>query len=227
MPFGLPKSMQYDRDTIKILRKVLKPDSNCLDIGCHKGEILKLMLKYAPKGHHFGFEPIPGLAEPLRKKFSDKATILEVGLSDHTGTSSFNYVISRPEYSGIKKRDYDRPNEKDKEITIQVDCMDNMVPEDLDVNLIKIDVEGGEYGVLKGGTKTIKRNRPIIIFEHGKGAAEHYDTTPEMVFDLIDRDFGMKINTLQEFLKGSDAMGRENLIEQFETSENYYFIAYP
>jgi len=36
----LTKNIYYDRLTLKILDKVVKPNSNCIDIGCHKGEIM-------------------------------------------------------------------------------------------------------------------------------------------------------------------------------------------
>ena len=54
----LTKNIQYDRLTALILEQVIKQDSNCIDIGCHKGEILEVMIKHAPKGSHFAFEPI-------------------------------------------------------------------------------------------------------------------------------------------------------------------------
>lgn len=41
----ITKNIEYDRLTKQILKKNLKKNSNCLDIGCHKGEILDLMLK--------------------------------------------------------------------------------------------------------------------------------------------------------------------------------------
>ena len=219
--------MEYDRQTIQILKKTLKPDSNCLDIGCHKGDILKLMLKYAPNGTHFGFEPIPLLAADLKTGFEGKAKIYEVGLAGTKGTSTFNYVVSRPEYSGIKKRDYDRAHEKDTQITIQTDTMDNLVPAGMKIDLIKIDVEGGEYGVLTGGRETIKRNRPFIVFEHGKGAAEHYETTPEMVFEFINGEFDLKVNTMEGFLRNQPSLDERAFTDQFESGENYYFIAHP
>ena len=57
------------------MKKVIKPQSNCIDVGCHKGEMLELMFKYSPKGKHFAFEPIPYLFERLKVNFGNKATI--------------------------------------------------------------------------------------------------------------------------------------------------------
>ena len=68
----LTKNIEYDRLTKKLIRKSLKPDSNCMDIGCHHGEILDLFLKYAPNGHHLVFEPIPWMFNNLKVKYIDR-----------------------------------------------------------------------------------------------------------------------------------------------------------
>ena len=61
LPVAFTKNQQYDRDTNRVLRRVLHPTANCVDVGCHKGEVLALMLQQAPQGQHYGFEPIPAL----------------------------------------------------------------------------------------------------------------------------------------------------------------------
>ncbi len=66
----ITKNQQYDRQTYQIFKKVLKPSSNCIDIGCHKGEMMDLMLKFAPLGTHYGFEPIPDMYRELIHKYS-------------------------------------------------------------------------------------------------------------------------------------------------------------
>ncbi|HHB78565.1 MAG TPA: hypothetical protein ENK85_04970 [Saprospiraceae bacterium] len=52
-PIPLSKNHRYDIQTKAIIKK-LHADSNCIDVGCFKGEILDLMLQAAPKGQHFG-----------------------------------------------------------------------------------------------------------------------------------------------------------------------------
>lgn len=48
----------------------------------------------------------------------------------------------------------------------QVDTLDHiMETEDVQCNLIKIDAEGAEFEVLKGGIQTLRRYKPDVIFE--------------------------------------------------------------
>ncbi|MEZ4983026.1 MAG: FkbM family methyltransferase [Saprospiraceae bacterium] len=67
--------------------------------------------------------------------------------------TTFNYVVSNPAYSGLQKRRYDRPNEIDEKIEVETDLLDNVLAEDTRIDFMKIDVEGGEFFVLKGAQK--------------------------------------------------------------------------
>lgn len=54
---------------------------------------------------------------------------------------------------------------KDKNGRIDIDSIDNIVKKNEKISLIKIDVEGFEFEVLKGAKKTIKKNKPLILIE--------------------------------------------------------------
>jgi len=227
LPIPITKNHRYDIQTKKVLKKVLQVDSNCIDVGCHEGEFLDLFLKYAPKGTHFAFEPLPDYYENLVKNYGNKCKIHPQALSDKKGESTFNYVISNPAYSGLQKRNYDKPNEKDTSITVQTDLLDHILSTKTNIDFIKIDVEGGEFQVLKGALKTLRINQPIVIFEHGLGAADVYGTTPEMVYDLLVNEAGMQVATMGDWLKGGKSFSKSVFCQHFYDNIDYYFMAFP
>jgi len=210
-----------------VVKKVCKPESNCIDVGCHKGEILDLFLENAPQGTHFGFEPIPDLFNGLVEKYAGKPNcrLFDVALSDKAGTSGFNYVVSNPSYSGLLKRDYDHPNEQDTQITVKTERLDDLLPPDMRIDLVKIDVEGGELLVLRGAVGTLARCKPVVIFEHGLGASELYGAGPEQVFDLLAQ-CGLRVSLMSRFLKNAPPLSREEFCAHYYGKKNYYFIAY-
>lgn len=53
-------------------------------------------------------------------------------------------------------------------IRVRCETLDNIIPENFDVGLIKIDVEGFELEVLKGAAQTIARFRPTIYVENDR-----------------------------------------------------------
>jgi FkbM family methyltransferase len=50
--------------------------------------------------------------------------------------------------------------------------VDECIPEDAAISIIKIDVEGHEYQALSGARKTIERNRPVIFSEFSPAALQ-------------------------------------------------------
>jgi len=169
--------MDYDSMTIEIMKKYLQKDSNCIDIGAHVGLFIEEILSFAPEGSHYAFEPLPKLAGLLKKKYLNKVKVFDIALSDVKGVANFKFVESNPGYSGLKERKYDRPNEIVKDIKVQTALLDEIIPCDEKIDFIKIDVEGAELQVLKGGKELIRKNKPVIVFEHGLGAADCYNRT--------------------------------------------------
>jgi FkbM family methyltransferase len=80
----------------------------------------------------------------LRDFESSNVHVYDLAASDSVGTSSFDYVVSNPDYSGLKKRRYDRMDEIDRSIEVRTDLLDNVIARENigRVVFIKIEVEG-------------------------------------------------------------------------------------
>ena len=226
-PVALTQNHRYDLQTKQILRRVLRPNSNCIDIGCHRGEILDLMVEYAPQGQHTGFEPIPVMAADLKVRYADNRNIRirPLALSNAAGFANFNYVTSNPAYSGLRKRDYDRAGETDVAIKVETARLDDEIPAGKRIDLIKLDVEGGELQVFEGATRLLAEQRPVVVFEHGLGASEHYGSTPSQVYEVLAKA-GLRISTLGDFLAERPALTLRAFAEQYHRKLNYYFVAH-
>jgi FkbM family methyltransferase len=228
-PAGVDLNTLYDAQTAEVLERVLEKNSNCVDVGCHQGAILDVMLRLSPEGLHFAFEPLPHLYAALAAKYARVAAVQlhEVALSDTPGKTSFQHVVSNPGYSGILRRQYDRPDEEIVEIPVTLAKLDDLLPPDVQIRLVKIDVEGAELQVMRGGAGMLRRCRPFVVFEHGKGAADCYGTRPEHVFDLL-ADCGLRVSLMRDWLDagGAKAFTRAAFIDEFDSGRNYYFLAH-
>ncbi|HVA04460.1 MAG TPA: FkbM family methyltransferase [Acidimicrobiales bacterium] len=181
-----------DRAIALILDMALDADSNCIDVGAHVGSVLSDMVRLAPKGRHMAFEPLPHLAQALHEQFP----VVDVhcaALSDHSGEEEFVFVTSNPGQSGLRQRTYARGHEETERIRVKVETLDSALPAGYVPTLIKIDVEGAEGEVLRGARDTIVTHRPVIVFEHGSGGAEHYGTTSDDLYQLLAVDAGLRI----------------------------------
>lgn len=224
----LTRNQRYDALSLRVMQRVVSHSSNCVDVGAHKGEILDELLKLAPNGKMFAFEPIPQMFEALQSKYVELPNVMlsNCALSDRNGTSSFQYVKTNPAYSGLRKRTY-LQKETIEEISVQNCLLDEVIPKDVKIDFIKIDVEGGEFQVLKGAVNIIQRDRPVVIFEHGLGASDHYGTTPEMIYSLLCEQCELDITLMERFIVDAAPLSKDEFRAQFYKSLNYYFVAYP
>jgi len=194
-------------------------------VGCHKGEILNLMMKYAPGGTHFAFEPIPYLFQNLKKAFGESVNLYPYALAERQGETTFRHVKNAPAYSGILQRKYDIPNPDIEEIQVEMKTLDEIIPENIHIDLIKIDVEGGEFGVLKGAERILLRDHPVIIFECGLGASDYYGTKPGDLFVFFTTKCGMNIYSLQSYLSNCKPFSISEFEACFQSNTEYYFVA--
>ncbi len=215
---------KYDYETIKVIEIVLKPTDNWIDVGAHKGLITKELLRKAPRGKGFAFEPLPHLFKKLQSAYGKKINVYDTALADVAGEAEFNYYADRPAVSGFKKRNFNDANDA-QSIKVKVDTLENIIPTELEISLIKIDVEGAELGVLKGAERILKQSKPVILFEFGLGGADLYNTTPEMIFDFLE-SCGLSLSTQQLFLNQKEAFSRKEFIGNYNKGYDYFFIAY-
>lgn len=183
---------RIDNEHLRLLLAfVLAPDSNCIDVGAHRGDVLREMRRLAPHGRHIAFEPVPESHEALRREFPD-VDVRAVALANAPGEASFVHVPALPSYSGFRRHTYPSP-QVTNEIIVRVEALDTALPDGYVPTLIKVDVEGAERQVFEGAIETISRYRPTIVFEHGVGAADHYGTSPEHVYDLLVEQARLRI----------------------------------
>jgi FkbM family methyltransferase len=205
-----------------IFAAALRPDANVIDVGAHTGDVLADVLRIAPHGRHIGFEPLPDLAIALQRRHPG-VCVRNVALSDTPGTASFTHVLDRPGWSGLKPRPTpDGATARTEQIEVVTERLDDAIPEDHVPALIKIDVEGAELQVLAGAARTLAAHRPLVLFEHGLGSADHYGTRPEQVHDLL-AGLGYRVFDLQ----GDGPYDRDRFVETFHTSARVNFLARP
>jgi FkbM family methyltransferase len=216
----------YDRHTVAVMERVLGQASNCIDIGASRGQLLEHMVRLAPCGTHLAFEPLPRFCEALAKRFP-AVRVNRLALSDSAAASTpFQYVVTNPAYSGLRRRRYDRAHERVEEIVVRTARLDDLVPPEVPVRFIKIDVEGGEFQVLKGALETVRRNRPFIVFEFGLGAADWYGIQPEDMYRMLV-GCGLEVSLISEWLAAGASLGEREFAAEFREYRNYCFLAHP
>jgi FkbM family methyltransferase len=189
---------RYDILTVEAMRRVLRPNSNCIDIGAATGEILRFIQVLAPEGNHHAFEPIPFQASELRVQFPN-VEVHELALSDETGEVDFFVVKDDPWISALRDPreirglvgDARRSDWQGQIETIPVATrrLDDVLDANQGIDLIKMDVEGAEAAVFRGALRTLAENGPIVIFEYSGADVEKLYGATNLLDTLSEAGF--------------------------------------
>jgi FkbM family methyltransferase len=203
-----------------VLATALRKDSCVIDVGANVGAVLQQVVDLAPGGRHIAYEPIPELHAMLQQRFPG-VDVRRAALSDTAGNESFTHVVDEPALSGLRERHDIDSSARRQRIDVRTERLDDVLEAGYVPALLKIDVEGAEVKVLRGAAETLARHRPILLFEHGVGGADLYDTGPGDVHDLLS-DVGMRIFDLD----GSGPYDRDRFVQTF-TEPIWNFLATP
>ena len=212
------RNATYDRQSFEVMARVLGPGSSGIDVGAHDGLYLAELVRLAPQGRHWAFEPIPHLAAALTERFPT-VEVHAGALGDRPGPAAFRFVEGAPQNSSFMRRPWDPPVVDDfRPITVEVERLDDVVPADHRVEFVKIDVEGTELEVLRGAEATLRRSRPFIAFE--------LSWNPHEVVDLLV-GCGLEVSVLATWLAGGAPLDRAAFLDEALSGRTYCYLAHP
>lgn len=149
---------EFSGEECATILSLATPGKLCIDIGANIGFISLMLLS-----HHFpvvAFEPQPEVFNLLRKN-APLATAYNFALGSTAARSIMPRVRygSRGNYGGLSVG----TSSELGAISVEVRTLDSF--NFSNVGLLKIDVEGFEEAVLRGGSALIAANRPVMYIE--------------------------------------------------------------
>lgn len=163
-----------------LLTRLRRPGKTFVDVGAHIGSVVSEVARHT-SGPIIAFEAIPAKAGYLAKRYPS-VVVHNCALLDRAGEVSFFIDNAQSGYSSLAGG-----QDNVTEIVVPGARMDDIVTTD-DVDVIKIDVEGAELGVLQGAEAVIARCRPVVMFESGPQNVMGY--TKEAIWQwFTDRDY--------------------------------------
>ncbi len=159
----------YEPEQTEAFVAAVQPGSVVYDVGAHFGYYSLLASHLAGAGGRvIALEPSPRNLKVLSKHITlnhlTNVMVLEMALSDHQGDARFDNRAG----SGVGHLSPEGP------LTVKLTTLDALGREFPAPNMLKIDVEGAEEAVLRGGRETLSRSKPIIFLStHGPALAEN------------------------------------------------------
>ncbi|MBO0321678.1 FkbM family methyltransferase [Muricauda sp. CAU 1633] len=164
--------MEYEYTSIFV--ELIKDIGSFWDVGANIGYYSILACVYNPKIKVHAFEPSLGPKFYLNENIAinnvgNQVIVHSQALSLESGKIAF-YEVVNPKFPKILNLsgEHNMGTKKglnSKEVIVESIRMDDIDNHPQAVELIKIDVEGAEVMVLKGGLKLLQKDRPIVICE--------------------------------------------------------------
>jgi len=180
----------YEAFLHNVFEEYIDKQSVVVEGGCHIG-LHSVKLSRLCKTLHC-FEPLQSSFNLLNQNLSlnncTNTYLSKKALSDKKEIVKFNWVGNgNPGASGLEKNPMGNINLNSTSQTAQCITIDEI---DLDkFDFLKLDIEGYEPKALKGGLRTIKKFKPIIVLEcwadhYGNSNIDHTKLTFQHILDL-------------------------------------------
>ena len=213
-----PHARQAQREEVAIravLAACLRGEPTYVDAGTNRGQVLRDAALVAPRARLIAFEPVPALAAGLRAAFPG-LDCRELALGAEQGRAQFTHFRKLDGWSGLRRS----PEISDEQgapetIEVTVSTLDHELA-GIDPAVVKIDVEGAELDVLRGGREMLARSQPILVFEHVPSAAALYGAATEEIWELLT-GLGYELSELT----GSPPLTREGFLAAAGTAVNW------
>jgi len=161
---------EMEADFLPVFRSFLQPESVVLDIGANFGLYTATSATYVKDlGRIYSFEANPHTFSLLKRtlhanRLTQHSNVIAVNalVGDCAGPKVLHYL---PQFlGGATLTDIGQWGAEKHSVELDMIMIDEFLPKDLAVDLVKIDVEGHEPFVIRGMQQTIRRSPTIRIF---------------------------------------------------------------
>lgn len=154
---------RYEPEVIAMLESLLDRGGVAYDVGAHLGYETLVMAAAGPGARIWSFEPDPDMFSVLSRNLAgnrSERTAEVTPVRAALGAVEGRALFARGETTGIGRL---TPGAGDLEV--DVTTLDEAAARYEAPAVVKIDVEGGELEVLKGGTKLLEEGRAVFLIE--------------------------------------------------------------
>ena len=161
----------YDRRELELVREHLR-DGDFVDVGAHVG-LYAVTAARATRGRVLAFEPNPSAREQLERNLElngcENVIVLPAAVADRAGHALLHVPASPdPSFSSLSGGRF----AEGEPVHVAVTTVDTEVARlELRPTVVKVDVEGGELGVVRGMERTLRDHRPVLLVEASEESA--------------------------------------------------------
>lgn len=174
-PYVLREQEDWFEDEIKFLRRLLQPGQKLIDIGANYGVYTLSMARVVgPGGQVWAFEPASAtarlLAQGIAANGCGQVVLVQSALSSASGTAQLS-LNDNSELNALVHGPSATSTSETVALTTLDECLASHDWQEID--FVKIDAEGEEANILRGGRQFFARLSPLVQYEIKAGSEWH------------------------------------------------------
>jgi len=164
---------EFKQNCFEVQRQLIhKKNPLIFDVGANRGNVVDQYLSYFPAAIIHAFEPFPESYNILKQRHGNNPKVIcfPKAISSANGVKEFfvnknvdTNSLLKPKLTGLSS-----DKQVSHVITIEVETIildEYCVRENIDhIDILKMDIQGGEYEALKGMTKMLTQNKIDLIY---------------------------------------------------------------
>jgi FkbM family methyltransferase len=162
----IPKPSEDEKKWMDVKNYSQSKSPTVIDGGAHKGETIDDLTYWFSSPEIHAFEPNPHNFDLLKRKYGDRDNIhiYQYALANKRGTMKFNITKSTSVSSLLEPtEDYQsmfEGGEIDETVEVETRQIDDIINKKVDI--VKLDLQGYEYFVLKGARNVLQRASIVV-----------------------------------------------------------------
>lgn len=189
---------------LETVKNEVKEDDIVVDIGANIGYYALLQARIAgERGKVYAIEPVPENIELLRRNIRlneySNVEVYQLAIGDKNGFATI-YVPKERNRSSMRQPTSYIESGTVEEINVEIITLDDFLKGKLYPDIIRMDVEGYEYQIIKGMKKILEKQLPLTLFMEfhfealqREESIEILQTLKEAAFEIADVTFELGI----------------------------------
>jgi FkbM family methyltransferase len=184
---------------VALLKSSIGVGMTVVEGGAHMGYVtLQAARAVGPSGRVFAFEANPRAVPVIERNLGanglgERVTIVPVALADAPGRHAF-FLSGGGDTSSLYA-----PDGESERIDVAVTALDSWLDSTVRVDVVKLDIEGGEAAALRGMHETLARARPdlVVFAECNPSMLERSGSSTSELVELL-RGQGLEVRWIDE-----------------------------
>jgi FkbM family methyltransferase len=188
----------YEPFETSLVKKLLRPGDVAVDVGANIGYYTLLFARaVGPEGRVIAFEPEPTNFAILERNvkvngYEERVHLVQAACGPRSGTTKLFLSDSNMGDHTLLALD----DRTDRSVDVEETTLDDVVADVDLIRLLKVDVQGGEMGVMAGAPRTLG-NTEVLVSEYSPWRLTEAGLSPGALLEEIRRA-GFRIDRIDE-----------------------------